>query len=99
MVEPVELSAAAVRPLDGIPETCPHCAKRMTLDSGWTILTDQKRGPGVRWLSCGGCGSTVPVSITARNDLRDALRKHFALRARILNPIKPVRQKRQRGAG
>lgn len=83
-----------------VPDTCPSCARRMSLESGWTTLSVTTAGVGV--LQCGSCGHSISVptevyagytaQLKALADQRAA-----AIQARHAKPDRGGR--RTRGAG
>lgn len=86
--EPQQVST--VQRHEAVPETCPGCAKRMTLASGWALVFGDL-------LQCGGCGLRIEVPRTAYERFAIALHEHFARLAARRAPL-PKREKRARGA-
>lgn len=76
---------------DRVPETCPACAKTMTVRSGWALVFGDL-------LQCGGCGITIEVPRRDWERFSEALHAHLVKMRELGQPL-PKHSRRERGAG
>lgn len=83
-----------------VPSACPSCARRMSLESGWTALSATTAGIGI--LQCGFCSHSVSVPVDVFETYRSQLRTLAETRAAAIEARKPQKRaagRRTRGAG